>query len=155
MNVADEVVKKIVWNWPSIYWMSTGLDYSTNPPTDPLVITMINGEVPPMCSMDKPSATKCGSTQTREGWRFDDPNYLAPTQCAECYKMNTFGTCAKGYDEAFNGWTRQLCCKKHQCNAKSYRASELPALLTEIGREDSASMMKYALSAGTTTDPGV
>merc|ERR1719401_1575099 len=31
MNVADEVVKKIIWNWPSIYWMSTGLDYSTDP----------------------------------------------------------------------------------------------------------------------------
>lgn len=154
-GVADEVLKKLIWNWPSMYFMSTGIDYSTHPPTDPEVVTMLNGATPPQCRVDTSTSTKCGGIQTREGWAFDDPKYLNATQCAECYKQSTLSTCKDDYFEAFDGWVTSLCCKKHQCDAKTYKASELPELLRKIGREGSADMMKYAHSVGTTTDPGV
>merc|ERR1712166_307578 len=73
MDIADEVLKNVIWNWPSMYFMSTGLDYSTNPPTDPVVVTMANGRSPPECSMYGDTATKCGATETKGGWKFTDP----------------------------------------------------------------------------------
>lgn len=155
MSVADEVLKRILWKWPSMYLMSTGVDHSTDPPTDPEVVTMLNGEAPPQCSVNPSTGSKCGACQTREGWRFDNTAYLGSSQCAECYKISKFTSCADGYDEALNGWTVSLCCKRHQCEAKTYRASDLPDLLEKVGRSGEAEMMKYALTVGTTADPGV
>jgi hypothetical protein len=156
VGIADNVIKKTIWEWPSIYWLSTGPDYSTDPPTDPVVVNLINGATPSQCAAHPDSSTKCGASQTREGWKFDDSSYLKSNQCAECYKIvKGFESCKYGYYTAVNGWTQQLCCKRHICNAKEYRASELPALLKQVGREDSANIMEYALSVGTTADPGV
>jgi len=69
--------------------------------------------------------------------------------------VTVLSKCANGYNLASKGWLQNLCCKRHQCDAKSYRASELPDLFRVVGRGDSAEIMEYALSVGTTTDPGV
>lgn len=155
MDIADEVLKNVIWNWPSMYFMSTGLDYSTNPPTDPVVVTMANGRSPPECSMYGDTATKCGATETKGGWKFTDPKYLGEQQCGECMWTSVWNSCTEGYDKTYSGWTQNLCCKRHECDAKSYKASELPELLRKVGRPGSADMMEYALSVSTTTDPGV
>jgi hypothetical protein len=154
-ELGDEVLKKIVWNWPSIYWMSPGVDFSTDPPTDPLVVTLLNGEAPTECKVKEETSSACGATQTRGGWKFDSPTFLSSTQCAECYSTSVLKECAKDYDRASKGWLQNLCCKRHTCNAKSYRASELVDLFRVVGRAESAEIMDYALSVGTTTDPGV
>jgi len=56
---------------------------------------------------------------------------------------------------AARGVLHSLCCKRHSCKARTYRASELPFLFQKLGRSDEADMMRYALTVGTTADPGV
>lgn len=142
--------------------MSTGVDYSTVPPTDPVVLTMKNGDVPPQCAVSVPLASTCGAEQLRKGVKFDSPNYLAPTQCAECYEvLKVFGKgpeCEAGYETAAAGTSVKpswLCCKRHECMPKSYHASELPDFLEKVGRAEAAQMMRYAQSMPTSRDPGV
>jgi len=154
---ADDVLTSVINSWPSLYFLATGVDSSTASPTDPTVITLLNGELPAACSVDDGFGSKCGDQQTRNGWTFNDPEFLAPTQCAACYvKPNHVKDCSLGYEMAYNGWTGDLCCERHECPAKEYRASELPEFFRMVGREESAQMMEYALTSGSTTsDPGV
>jgi len=153
-DVADEVLKKLVGSWPAMYYLSTGVDFSTDPPTNPVVIKMLNGEAPRECVGN--IGSKCGGTETREGWKFDDSNFLTDTQCAECYKTKSpLETCNDGYEKAYKGWIQSLCCKAHQCSEKKYRASDLPELFHDIGRDGGEQMMQYALTVPTTADPGV
>jgi len=151
----DEVLTRLVQTWPSIYYMSTAVDYSTEPPTDRKVVTMLNGAIPDVCTAEPETSTKCGSTVTRGGWEFDDPKFLSRTQCAECHKVSKFSACSQGFEKTGHGFIHDLCCKRHTCDAKTYRASELPTLFAKIGAEKHAQLMAYAGSVGTTSDPGV
>lgn len=134
--------------------MSTAVDYTHDPPDDRQVITMMNGRAPKECLSE--SSSHCGDSFTREGWHFDNPNYTNATQCAECYHVDGITTsCKKGFDLADNNWVTDLCCKKHTCDGRDYRSSELPQLMDKIGRLHSGRMMAYAADAQTTSDPGV
>jgi len=154
-KAADAVLKGLVQSWPSIYFMSPKLDYSTEPPTDREVATIMNGDVPEACTARPKTSAACGATKTREGWEFNDPKFLSPTQCAECYDVTGKSGCSDGFEKAIDGRFIDLCCKRHTCDAQSYRASELPELFRKLGREEHAQMMEYAGSVGTTADPGV
>lgn len=155
-SYVDTTLKDIAWSWPVMYWMSTGLDYSysSGSPRDDPVLFSPNGKAPAACLANSQTATKCGGTGTREGWKFDDPNFVNATECAECYK-SVSKTCSAGYQRAYRGWIQNLCCKVHTCSGKSYSPSELPDFLHKVDRPGAASMMNYALTVDTTGDPGV
>merc|ERR1711970_1533732 len=59
-DVGDQVLKPLIQSWPSIYFMSTTVDYSTEPPTDREVVTMVNGAIPEACTAQPQTSTKCG-----------------------------------------------------------------------------------------------
>jgi len=42
-DVLDGILAPIVRKWPSMYFMSPGVDHSTNPPTDPMLVSLVNG----------------------------------------------------------------------------------------------------------------
>lgn len=157
LDYIDDFLTPTTRNWPAFYFIATGVDSSTTPPTDPTVVTLVNGELPAACSVDDGLRSKCGAQETRNGWTFNDPEFLSPTQCAACYvKPNSEETCSLGYEMALDGWTGDLCCERHECPTKEYHASELPELFRLIGREESAQMMEHALTHGSTSsDPGV
>lgn len=155
MDAADTVLTSLIASWPSMYFMSPAVDYSTNPPTDSLVTTILNGEAPAQCSLAKDIATECGATGTEEGWAFDNPNYLEAAQCAECQKIGAHQACPAGFEQTYNGYFINLCCRKHECQAEQYRASELPSLLRKLGRETDAQRLEYAQTVQTTNAPEV
>jgi len=156
LDHVDDYLTPITGSWPGLYFLTTGVDSSTTPPTDPTVITLVNGELPAACSVDDGFRSKCGALQTRNGWTFNDQEFLAPTQCAACYVKRNSEECSSGYEVAYDGWRSDLCCERHECPSKEFRASETPEFFRQMGREDSAQMMEHALAHGSTTsDPGV
>lgn len=152
-EVLDEVVGQAVRSMPSMYFMSTGVDYSREPPLDRLVATLRNGEEHAACLSGLSAA--CGADKVRSGTHFDDKNFLNQTQCAECYRNPATWNCSEGYELASRGHLYSLCCARHTCQERNYKASELPDLFQQLGRSTEAGMMRYALKVGTTVDPGV
>eukprot|EP00811_Abedinium_folium_P032395 NODE_5444_length_1769_cov_13.975030.p1 GENE.NODE_5444_length_1769_cov_13.975030~~NODE_5444_length_1769_cov_13.975030.p1 ORF type:complete len:470 (+),score=103.32 NODE_5444_length_1769_cov_13.975030:2-1411(+) len=155
-ELVNELMDANIRGFPSIYWVSTGYDASTSPPSDPDVITLVNGAMVPECVADSENGVSCGANGTRGGDVFDNPDFLQSDECAECYKLLGFNNdCRSGFEVAYDGWTYDLCCKRHTCTPKTYKASELPELLQQVGRQTNADMMRHALNTGTTADPGV
>lgn len=150
--IGDNVLQDVFASFPAIYTVHPGIDYSTNPPTDPEVLTIRNAHAPAECSADPAVATVCGAKEDASGYNFET-GFLGKDQCGECHW--TYDSCPEGFDRAHDGWTQDLCCKRHQCKSRTYRASELPELYREIGQEDHAQMMEYSLTIDTTSDPGV
>lgn len=138
-----------------MYWMSPGIDLSAKPPRDPFVATLPNGQEAPACLVSQLLGAVCGASQTNDGVSFDNSRYLDHDECAECVKSSKLRKCEDGFEKAYTGLALNYCCRRHQCALKSYRASEAPELLRKIGRPEHAAMMEYALSQGTTSDPGV
>jgi len=156
VDYIDRFLTPSTHGWPSFYFLATGIDYSTDPPTDPTKVTLVNGALPSECTVNDGYRSKCGAQSTRNGWYFDNPEFLLPTQCAACYPTENREDCIEGYEKASNGWTGDLCCEKLTCPSRSFKASELPQLFREIGRPEAALMMEDALTQGATTaDPGV
>merc|ERR1719326_195347 len=150
--IGDEVLRDMFASFPSTYLVNPGIDHSTNPPTDPEVVTIRNSKAPAECSANPKTATVCGAKEDSSGYNFET-GFLANEQCGEC--VWTYGQCEEGFDRAHDGWTQDLCCKRHQCKSRTYRASELPELFRELGEEEHAQMMEYSLTIDTTSDPGV
>lgn len=150
--LGDDILQDVFASFPSLYLISPGYDHSTNPPTDPEVITIRNAITPAECTKDPKTATVCGAVEDASGYNFET-GFLMQDQCGECYW--TYDSCQAGFDRAHDGWTQDLCCKRHQCRPRTYRASELPELMRELGAEDKAQMMEYSLTIDTSSDPGV
>lgn len=152
MEIGDDLLQNVFSSFPALYLVSPGIDHSTNPPTDHEVFTVRNSKAPAECSANPKTATVCGAKEDASGYNFE-LGFLANDQCGEC--VWTYSQCEPGFDRAHDGWTQDLCCKRHQCESRTYRASEIPELLREVGQEDHARMMEYALTIDTTSDPGV
>merc|ERR1719204_303459 len=150
--IGDDLLQDMFSSFPATYLVHPGLDHSTNPPTDPEVVTLSNAIVPPECSANPDTATVCGGKKDAKGYTLET-GFLSKDQCGEC--VWTYDHCAEGYDRAYDGWTQDLCCKRHDCQPRTYKASELPELYRELGQETHAQMMEYSLSLDTTSDPGV
>lgn len=154
-TLMDKLLTPVTSSWPSMYLMATRPDYSTSPPTDPPAVTLLNSAIPAQCVKGTGFDTQCGAQGTRNGWNFMDHDYLSPTQCAECFEKHNWQDCKDDFAMTYDGWTGDLCCRKHECPSKTYSASELPTLFRDLGREEEATMMEYALAQDTSSDPGV
>jgi len=152
-GMVDEVLGQVVHTMPSMYYMSTGLDYSRDPPVDRNVLALEAGWSPLACH--SPTSAACGAESTRDGTRFDDKGFLNTSQCAECYQSGSTSACFPGFDLASQGFNKSLCCRRLNCKMRTLKASEIPELLHNIGRHNEGAMMKFALQVVTTTDPGV
>lgn len=151
-EVGDDLLKDVFSSFPSMYTVSPGIDHSTNPPTDHEVVTIRNAQAAPECIANSKTAAVCGAKEDASGYNFPT-GFLAQDQCGEC--MWSSNGCPSGFDRAYDGWTADLCCKRHQCGSRTYRATEIPELFRELGKEDQARMLEYALTVDTTSDPGV
>lgn len=161
LDEADKYMRKLSTSWPSIYWMSPAVDYSTTPPTDRVVVTLHKEHPECLESSSSPESHRSGASCGARGLNddvvlFANETFLPYNQCATCYKeLKLWGGCEEGY-EATRADLLTYCCKKLECTPTEYRASELPQLFRDLGRPDSqVQMMEYALTQSTTMDPGV
>lgn len=150
--IGDDLLQDMFSSFPATYTVHPGIDHSTNPPTDPEVVTLSNALAPAECSANADTATVCGAKKDAKGYTLET-GFLSKDQCGEC--VWTSGHCDEGWNRAYDGWTQDLCCKRHQCMPRTYKASELPELYRELGQEMHAQMMEYSLTIDTTSDPGV
>merc|ERR1719510_2355386 len=128
-----------------MFLLCPSLDYSTNPPTDPEVVTVRNHQKAGECTVE------CGATESEDGYDFEK-GFLSNEQCGECFWTTT---CEAPFYRAYNGWLQDYCCKRHKCSAKTYKASEMSGLFRELGMEDQANMYDFRMTVDTTSDPGV
>eukprot|EP00928_Gymnodinium_smaydae_P011539 TRINITY_DN14246_c0_g2_i1.p1 TRINITY_DN14246_c0_g2~~TRINITY_DN14246_c0_g2_i1.p1 ORF type:complete len:617 (+),score=63.48 TRINITY_DN14246_c0_g2_i1:60-1910(+) len=158
----DKQYQKTLRSFPSLYFVMPKVDVSRTPHEDPVIVSFPNGIPAKQClvkSSKLVAGTTCGATTTRNGYHIMY-NFLAADQCAECVWKTDGCPAAEGFDIARTlgvlSWKRYLCCKRHVCEKRSYRASELPDLFRHIGDwEQEAQMSEYALAHPTSADPGV
>merc|ERR1712137_67846 len=146
LDILLSPIRNVIKHYPVFYWVAAGIDYSLDPPKDPLVITRMKRA--PQCNCF------CGANETHSGQKLK-PSYLNQTQCAECETKFWFSNCRTGFTLARKGLIRKVCCKMHQCIPEFYRASQLPDFFEKQERPDAADLMQYSLSVGASRDPGV
>jgi len=147
LSVVDEVLSSLTRTLPVFYYMSTGVDYSTESATDPVVVKL---KTPGVCLNQ--SSSVCGATTSRDGYDLSALS-MNQSECAGCYYVSG-EDCGEGFLKS-KGWFTDACCKKHSCGQETYRASQLPELLRKLGRDAGAEMTEYTQSVHTTGDPGV
>lgn len=80
-------------SWPSMFFLSPGVDYSTTPPIDPVAVRIVHAAAE-ACASGFSSA--CGALKTRNGWRIDP---LQLDECAECIVQHKWRSCPDGFKE--------------------------------------------------------
>lgn len=181
----DHGIGNVINTCPSAYWMMPQVDYTQNPPADPVVISFPKGIPNRACSKmgvgagDNGTASLartfagCGASRTADGSSLKR-SFLKKEECAECKWVTSLGLrepCGDGFLAAqtasllsrvprpellASALPQTLCCRRHTCApARGFKASELPEMFASLGDELGEKLARYAKSVPTSGDPGV